>query len=109
MKESGPLMVIIYADWCGHCQASESAWTELANKIDGKATVYAIEESEYTGGDVQGYPTMKLVKNGKVSNYEGDRSPSAMENALLGGGKRSRRSRTRRLGGRRRKTHRAFR
>lgn len=114
LESEGPAMVIIYADWCGHCQAAEPEWTALANSVDGKATVYAIESAEYEGDDVNGYPTIKIVKNGSSQNYEGGRTSAEMENALLGkgnllGGKRSRRLRTRRLGGRRRKTHRALR
>ena len=111
MKANGPSMIVIYADWCGHCQRAEPELTKLANKVDGKATVYAIESDEYEGDDVNGYPTIKIVKNGKIEDYEGDRESSSMEKALLGsaGGKRTRRGRTRRFGGRRRKTHRSLR
>jgi thiol-disulfide isomerase/thioredoxin len=114
LSEEGPLMVIIYADWCGHCQESEQEWTKLANRVDGKATVYAIESSEYEEDDINGYPTMKIVKDGKLMEYSGSRHAPHMEKALLGraallGGKRARRSGTRRLRNRRRKTHRALR
>lgn len=111
LKEGGPHMVVIYADWCGHCQHAEPVLTELANKVDGKAAVYAIDESEYTGDAAKGYPTIKIVKGGVATDYQGDREVSSMEKALLGsaGGKRSRRSGTRRLRNRRRKTHRSSR
>ena len=107
LKADGPLMIVIYADWCGHCQAAEPEWTKLANSAD----VYAIESEEYSGDDVNGYPTMKIVKKGKSKAYEGGRSAEEMKSALLGaaGGKRSRRSRTLRFRSRRRKTHRALR
>ena len=111
LKSEGPAMIIVYADWCGHCQDAEPAWKELSNKVDGKATVYAIESSEYTG-EVNGYPTIKIVKGGKTADYSGERTASDMEKALLGkgfGGKRTRRGGTRRLRNRRRKTHRALR
>jgi len=114
LKLKGPSMVIIYADWCGHCQSAEPEWTSLADKVDGKAAVYAIESEDYKGGDVSGYPTIKLVKGGKAVDYSGDRSAESMKDALLGkgdllGGKRSRRRGTRRFRNRARKTHRALR
>ncbi len=111
LKSKGPCMVIIYADWCGHCQASESAWTKLANMVDGEAAVYVIEEKEYKGGDVSSFPTIKIVKDGVATDYTDARTPENMKNALLGttGGKRSRRGRTRRFRNRRRKTHRSTR
>lgn len=114
LKSSGPSMVIIYADWCSHCQSAEPEWKSLADKVDGKATVYAIESEDYKGGDVNGYPTMKIVKNGKAADYSGDRSADSMKDALLSkgnllGGKRSRRRGTRRFRNRARKTHRALR
>ncbi len=113
MESDGPTMVIIYADWCRHCMDSESEWTKLADKVDGRATIYAIESQEYTDEDkVRGYPTIKIVKDGKSTDYAGQRKSDDMATALLGslrGGKRSRRSRTSRLRNRRRKTHRSFR
>lgn len=114
LKEGGPHMVVIYADWCGHCQAAEPVLTKLADKVDGKAAVYAIDESEYTGDAAKGYPTIKIVKGGVASDYSGEREVDLMEKALLGkgsalGGKRSRRGRTRRFRNRRRKTHRSSR
>lgn len=111
LKEGGPHMVVIYADWCGHCQEAEPIISELAEKVDGKSSVYVIDESEYTGNAAKGYPTIKIVKNGEAKDYEGDRKADAMAKALLGslGGKRSRRSGTRRLRNRRRKTHRSSR
>ena len=114
MKSSKPTMVLIYADWCGHCQAAAPEIKELARMVDGKATVYAIESAEYKGDDVNGFPTIKIVKNGSSINYDGDRSAEKMKEALLGesntlGGKRSRRGRSRRLRNRARKTHRALR
>lgn len=111
LASDGPCMVIIYADWCGHCQAAEPEWTKLANLVDGKADVYAIESDEYKGDDVNGYPTVKIVKKGVSSDYSGGRTASEMKSALLGtfgGRKRSRRTRTRRLRGRARKTHRTL-
>lgn len=99
LSSKGPCMVIIYADWCGHCQSAEPEWNKLSKMVDGKADVYAIESDEYKGGDVSSYPTVKIVKAGKASDYTGDRSAENMKDALLKGnslgGKRTRRHRPR--------------
>lgn len=91
-SSKGPCIIVIYADWCGHCQRAVPDWIELAKSAD----VYAIESEKYSGDDVSGYPTIKIVKNGKVSDYKGERTVKDMKNALLGkgnlsGGKRTRR------------------
>lgn len=112
LQSSGPCMVIIYADWCGHCQSAVPEWKLLSKNVKGKAVVYAIESNDYKVGDVNSYPTMKIVKAGKASDYSGDRSAESMKDALLkgnlAGGKRARRRGTRRLRKRARKTHRSF-
>lgn len=104
LSSEGPCMVIIYADWCGHCQAAEPEWNKLSKMVDGKADVYAIESEEYEGGDVSSYPTVKIVKAGKATEYTGDRSAENMKDALLKGnslgGKRTRRRRSRKFRGR---------
>lgn len=100
LTSSGPLMVVVYAKWCGHCQGMFETWKELASKVNGKAKVYVIEAANYTDKDISGYPNMRIVKNGKSKEYEGGRSTEELSSALLGntlGGKRSRRRRTNRL------------
>jgi len=113
LTSSGPLMIVVYAKWCGHCQSMFETWKELASKVDGKAKVYVIEASDYTDKDISGYPSMRIVKNGKAKNYEGGRSTEELSSALLGnslGGKRPRRRRTGKLVRRVRKvTHRTLR
>ena len=100
LTSSGPLMVVVYAKWCGHCQGMFETWKDLASKVDGKAKVYVIDADDYTDKDIDGYPSMRIVKNGKSKNYEGGRSTEELSSALLGnalGGKRSRRRRTGKL------------
>jgi thiol-disulfide isomerase/thioredoxin len=107
LDSEGPLLLVVYAKWCGHCQAMFDTWRELSNK----AKVVAIEASDYKDKDVTGYPDMRIVKKGKATKYEGERTVKAMKKALLdkslSGG---RRFRTRRFRNRVRKTaRRAFR
>jgi protein disulfide-isomerase A1 len=113
LASSGPLMIVVYAKWCGHCQAMFETWKELAVKVKGKARVHVIEAAQYTDKDIDGYPNMRIVKKGKVKKYDGGRSVEEMSAALLGtslGGKRSRRNRSKLLVRRVRKTsHRTLR
>ena len=113
LHEKGPLMIVVYARWCGHCKNLFDTWKKVSNKVKGKAKVYVIESSDYKGNDVNGFPDMRIVKNGKATKYDGERSVAGMQKALLGssfGGNRSRRRGTRRFRSRVRKiTHRAFR
>ena len=97
-----PIMVIVYAKWCGHCQQMFKPWNKLSKEVDGKSKIYVIESADYTGKDIDGYPDVRIVKNGEAKQYNGDRDVHAMKRALLGslGGKRRR---TGRLGRRIRK------
>jgi len=113
LTSSGPLMIVVYAKWCGHCQSMFDTWRDLSNKVKGKAKIYVIEAADYTDKDIDGYPSMRIVRKGSSKKYEGGRGVDDLKSALLGGslgGKRSRRSRTGRLGRRIRKTsHRTLR
>lgn len=100
LTSSGPTLLVVYAKWCGHCQAMFDTWRELSNVVKGNAKVYVIESTDYTDEDISGYPSMRLVKNGVSKEYSGERDTKSMSSALLAksfGGKRSRRRLTRRL------------
>ena len=108
LSSSGPLMLIVYAKWCGHCRGLFDTWRELSKKLSKKAKIYVIEASDYTAKDVNGYPSMRIVKKGESKEYEGGRDVEGMQKALLGFG--GRRRRTGRLRGRVRKVaHRTLR
>ena len=113
LTSSGPLMIVVYAKWCGHCQSMFETWRDVSNKVKGKAKIYVIESEDYTAKDISGYPDMRIVRDGKSKTYDGGRTVDEMSTALLGGslgGKRSRRRRTRKLRNRVRKTtHRTLR
>jgi thiol-disulfide isomerase/thioredoxin len=105
LSDEGPTMIIYYAKWCGHCQGSYESWKQLARDVKGKAQICMIESDNYP--KVTSFPTIKIVKKGKVADYEGEREVEDMKKALLGnlGGRR----RSRRLRRRVRKTHRSLR
>mmetsp|Transcript_87236 Transcript_87236/g.154536 ORF Transcript_87236/g.154536 Transcript_87236/m.154536 type:complete len:148 (-) Transcript_87236:64-507(-) len=74
-----------YAAACGHCQALAPAWKAAQAAYAGPVTFRQIEcndenwkpiaENEALCKDIDGFPTIKLFKDGQeVSNYSGDRS-----------------------------------
>ena len=82
------------------------------------AMIAALEEGQYEGkkgcGGVRGYPTIRLVKNGKAKDYQGSRNEAALKHWIeteLGlkakwkGGRKRRRTRRRKSRRKRRKSN----
>ena len=73
-------LYFFYTTWCPHCKKSMPVWQSLKDELNGKelkgVTVNFIEvdcdkepalAEKY---DVQGYPTIKLVKGNQVIEYD---------------------------------------
>ena len=75
-------LLLIYADWCGHCQRFKPTFTEIASILGNDFPCTSIEDSELNGDklrtalDFKGYPTIKFFdQSGKIiGEYQGDRS-----------------------------------
>jgi len=76
---SEPLMLVeFFAPWCGHCKALAPHYEEAATALKEKnikiAKVDCVEEGELCQGQgVQGYPTLKVFRNGTPTDYTGPR------------------------------------
>jgi thiol-disulfide isomerase/thioredoxin len=79
-------MFLFYASWCGHCHTTLPHWNKFETKANHSSLGKKVEikkfeseepESDSTkkqyGIDVDGYPTIVFVKNGKIIPYEGKR------------------------------------
>lgn len=77
-------LLFFYADWCPHCKTAKPIWNELKSEyenktINGYKVVFTeINCSEETAEvekmmnqyNVEGYPTIKLLKDGQVIEYD---------------------------------------
>lgn len=73
----GPVtLVLIYADWCGHCQHFKPMMEKLENLPGRSVQTARVREdvfpnSSLSSAKIDGYPTLMLVKkNGKVQSFK---------------------------------------
>ncbi|KAJ9467511.1 hypothetical protein DIPPA_14108 [Diplonema papillatum] len=92
-----PVMLLLYAPWCGHCKAIHPEWEKLATSLKGIVKVGAVDASQekdvgQTYG-VQGFPTIKMYgmntpanrgKGRKPLDYQQKREFAAMKAGALG-------------------------
>lgn len=74
----GPVtFVLVYADWCGHCQKYKPFWKTLEKTPGRTANIVSIRDdmlpkiSDVAGAKIQGYPSViKVTPTGKISEYK---------------------------------------
>ena len=86
-------VLFFYANWCPHCKAAKPHWNEVKNEYDGKTIngytlkftdIDCTEETpdvkqatdEY---EIEGYPTIKLIKDGQVIDYDAKPTKDTLE------------------------------
>lgn len=89
-------LMLFYVDWCPHCKTAKPEWESLKAEYDGKSingyTVNFIEYNCTTDSaetsqlmdkyNIEGYPTIKLVKDNQVIEYDAKPTKSTMEQFL---------------------------
>ncbi|KAG2385919.1 hypothetical protein C9374_003068 [Naegleria lovaniensis] len=78
-------LIEFFAPWCGHCKKLAPEYATLAEKFanNEKVSIFKVngdDESDLmTKYQIQGFPTLKLFKNGKFfRDYDGDRTAEAI-------------------------------
>ncbi len=77
MLSTGPItFVLIYADWCGHCQRYKPMWESLSRTPGRIANMAAVRDdmfpqvSKIAKAKIQGYPSViKVSPNGSIEEY----------------------------------------
>lgn len=89
-------LMLFYVDWCPHCKTAKPEWESLKSQYDGKMingyTISFIEYNCTTESDeisklmdkynIEGYPTIKLIKDNQVIEYDAKPTKSTMEQFL---------------------------
>ena len=89
-------LMLFYVDWCPHCKTAKPEWNALKEEYDGKninGYIVVFEEYNCTEEsseiedlinkyDIQGYPTIKLIKDNQVVEYDAKPTKSTMEQFL---------------------------
>ena len=83
------IMVEFYAPWCGHCKKLEPEYEKAATDLKGKVALAKVDADKEVNGalrnrfGIRGFPTIKVFRNGKVTDYEGGRTAEAITSFLL--------------------------
>jgi len=89
-------MMLFYVDWCPHCKTAKPEWENLKTEYEGKnINGYTIVFTEYNCTNespendelmdkykIEGYPTIKLLKDNQVVEYDAKPTKSTMEQFL---------------------------
>jgi thiol-disulfide isomerase/thioredoxin len=89
-------MMLFYVDWCPHCKTAKPEWDNLKSEYEGKQiNGYTIAFTEYNCTTespetdelmnrykIEGYPTIKLIKDNEVVEYDAKPTKSTMEQFL---------------------------
>jgi len=89
-------LMLFFVDWCPHCKTAKPEWESLKVDYDGKSiNGYTVNFMEYNCTNesaettqlmnkynIEGYPTIKLVKDNQVIEYDAKPTKSTMEQFL---------------------------
>ena len=88
--------LLFYVDWCPHCKTAKPEWQKVKEEYEGKTingyTVIFKEinctnetaevEKMISQYKIEGYPTLKLLKDGQVIDFDSKPTKSSLEQFL---------------------------
>jgi thiol-disulfide isomerase/thioredoxin len=95
-KNDKPVIILLHAEWCGHCDALKPEWSAMKDEINkemrDKIIIEEIEDNEmdhkmpiirksYLNGkkiDFAGFPTVGSIRNSKFEQYGGARTADSL-------------------------------
>lgn len=89
-------LILFYVDWCPHCKTAKPEWENLKAEYDGKTiNGYTVLFTEYNCTNetaqvqeliskfkIEGYPTIKLIKDNQVIEYDAKPTKATMQEFL---------------------------
>jgi protein disulfide-isomerase-like protein len=85
--DNGPVFVMFYAPWCGHCKTAKPEFISAAKKLSAAGHKLRMVDCEAepmaaTNYNVKGFPTFKYFKGKTVEDYSGQRTLKGFESFL---------------------------
>ena len=86
-KSKNTQLILVYADWCGHCKKMKPDWDKFESKYKDMCQSYESSTDEakrlFKQYDLKGYPALLFIKDGKkVDDYTGPRTYAGFEKAI---------------------------
>jgi protein disulfide-isomerase A1 len=87
--DNEPLILVeFFAPWCGHCKALAPHYEEAATALKEKdikiAKVDCVDQADLCQAHgIQGYPTLKVFKNGTPADYQGPRKADGIISYMI--------------------------
>jgi thiol-disulfide isomerase/thioredoxin len=89
-------LILFYVDWCPHCKTAKPEWDSLKSEYEGKTiNGYIVLFTEYNCTNesaeveelmnkfkIEGYPTVKLIKDNQIIEYDAKPTKATMEQFL---------------------------
>jgi thiol-disulfide isomerase/thioredoxin len=91
-----PVVILLHAEWCGHCKTLEPEWKRMKNELD-KKTIENIIFEEIESADLndklpivsknylngvplehRGFPTIGSIRNNQFEQYGGQRTADSL-------------------------------